>query len=127
MAMNDILIHRPPRSGPIRPTPSPVRLADPPASSGGGPSTPWTYALFPVLGSAGMLGFALVNRNPILFRAGGVFVVGALGMGVLMFIQTRGRSKEQGTDTRLRYLAHLAEVRTALRAAANDQRRVSEE
>ncbi|MCD2192257.1 type VII secretion protein EccCa [Actinomycetospora endophytica] len=125
--MNDILIHRPPRSGPIRPTPSPVRLADPPASRGGGPPTPWTYALFPLLGSAGMLGFALVNRNPVYFLAGGVFVLGALGMGVMMILATRGRSKEQGTDARLRYLAHLAEVRTALRAAADDQRRMAEE
>jgi S-DNA-T family DNA segregation ATPase FtsK/SpoIIIE len=74
-----------------------------------------------------MLGFALVNRNPVYFLAGGVFVLGALGMGVMMFVQTRGRSKEQGTDTRLRYLAHLAEVRTALRAAADDQRGTAEE
>ncbi|MCD2188883.1 type VII secretion protein EccCb [Actinomycetospora soli] len=127
MAMNDILVHRPPRSGPVRPTPAPVRLVDPPASSGGGPPTPWTSALFPLLGSGGILVVAIVNRNPIYFLAGGIFVLGALGMGVLMFLQTRGRSREQGTDARLRYVAHLAAVRGELRAAADDQRRVAEE
>lgn len=125
--MNDILVHRPPRGGPVRPTPEPVRLVAPPASSGGGPPTPWTYALFPLLGSGGILVFAIVNRNPVYFLAGGIFVLGALGMGVMMFLQTRGRAREQGTDARLRYTAHLAEVRAALRAAADDQRRVAEE
>ncbi|GLZ50454.1 type VII secretion protein EccCb [Actinomycetospora sp. NBRC 106378] len=127
MAMNDILVHRPPRGGPVRPTPEPVRLVPPPASGGGGAPTPWTYALFPLLGSGGILVFAIVNRNPIYFLAGGIFVIGALGMGVMMLLQTRGRSREQGTDTRLRYVAHLAAVRAELRAAADDQRRVAEE
>ncbi|MFC5064201.1 type VII secretion protein EccCb [Actinomycetospora atypica] len=127
MAMNDILVHRPPRGGPVRPTPRPVRLADPPASGGGGPTAPWTYALVPLLGSGGILVFAIVNRNPVYFLAGGIFVLGALGMGLMMILQTRGRSAEQGTDTRLRYGAHLAEVRAALRSAGEDQRRVAEE
>ncbi|MEJ2869026.1 type VII secretion protein EccCa [Actinomycetospora sp. OC33-EN08] len=127
MAMNDILVHRPPRGGPVRPTPEPVRLVEPPASTGGGPPTPWTYALFPLLGSGGILVFAIVNRNPIYFLAGGIFVIGALGMGVMMYLQTRGRTTEQGTDARLRYVAHLADVRGRLRAAADDQRRVAEE
>ncbi|WP_433800089.1 type VII secretion protein EccCb [Actinomycetospora sp. CA-084318] len=104
-----------------------MRLVDPPASSGGAPPTPWTYALFPLLGSGGILVFAIVNRNPIYFLAGGIFVIGALGMGVMMFLTTRRRSREQGTDARLRYVAHLADVRARLRAAADDQRRVAEE
>ena len=82
----------------------------------------WTYALFPLLGSAGILVFALVNGNPLYLVAGGVFVLGAIGMGAAMFVQMRGRSREQRLDTRLRYFSHLADARARLREATEIQR-----
>ncbi len=100
-----------------------MTIAPPPAiADGAGGPTAWTYALFPVLGSVGMLVFALVRANPLFLIAGAVFVLGSLGMGLVMFITTRGRSAAQRFESRDRYLAHLADAREQLSAAADRQR-----
>ncbi|MGI4894509.1 MAG: type VII secretion protein EccCa [Janthinobacterium lividum] len=82
----------------------------------------WTFVLFPVLGSVGMLVIALLNRNPLYLIAGGVFVLGSIGMGIAMFLQMRTRSSEQRGAGRDRYFRHLADVRRRSWAAADTQR-----
>ena len=119
--MTDILVHRPARTPPIAADPTPVALAPPPASGDGG-RTSWTYALFPVLGSAGILVFALVNGNPIYLIAGAVFVLGSIGMGAAMLTQMRGRAREQKSAGRDAYFTHLADVRGRLGDGAGEQR-----
>ncbi len=84
--------------------------------------SPWTYALFLVLGSVGMLVVALVNGNPLLLIAGGVFVLGSLGMGLAMFVTMRNRTQGQRFDSRSRWFDHLADARTRLAEAATTQR-----
>jgi len=120
--MADILVHRPARSPAEHQIPGPVPVSPPPALDDAARISNWTYALFPLLGSAGILVFALVNGNPLYLVAGGVFVLGAIGMGAAMFIQMRGRSREQRSETRLRYFSHLADARVRLRAATEIQR-----
>lgn len=123
--MNSVLVHRRPRrrADEVALHVDRVRLAPPPAvpDAAGGP-TAWTYALFPVLGSVGMLVIALVNRNPLFLIAGAVFVLGSLGMGLVMFTTMRGRTAAQRFESRDRYFAHLAAARGELAGAARRQR-----
>ena len=123
--MNTVLVHRRPRrpADEVALHVDRVRLSPPPAvpDAAGGP-TAWTYALFPVLGSVGMLVIALVNRNPLFLIAGAVFVLGSLGMGLVMFTTMRGRTATQRFESRDRYFAHLATARGELARAAQHQR-----
>ena len=123
--MNSVLVHRRPRrpADEVALHVDRVRLSPPPAvpDAAGGP-TAWTYALFPVLGSVGMLVIALVNRNPLFLIAGAVFVLGSLGMGLVMFTTMRGRTAAQRFESRERYFAHLAAARGELASAAHRQR-----
>lgn len=119
--MSDVLVHRPART-PAPPSPAPLTISQPPGTADPASGSSWTYALFPLLGAGGILVFALVSKNPIYLLAGGVFVLGALGMGAAMYFQTRGRGKEQSTDSRLRYFTHLDELRSKLRDSARTQR-----
>lgn len=123
--MTDILVHRPARAAAVLDDPTPVPLAAPPAVEQGQRSASWTYALFPLLGSAGILVFALVNGNPVYLIAGGVFVLGSVGMGAAMLLTMRGRSAEQKLGSRERYLEHLADARTRLQEAAHAQQELA--
>ena len=120
--MADVLVRRPARTTAPAAVPEPLPLSAPPGSADAARTSNWTYALFPLMGSAGILVFALVNGNPVYLLAGGVFVLGAVGMGAAIFVQTRGRSKEQSVDARRRYLEHLAAVRADLRERSAAQR-----
>ena len=123
--MSGIVVHRPARTRPADVDATPVALSSPPAPGDGGRSASWTYALFPVLGSVGILVFALVNGNPVYLIAGGVFVLGSLAMGATMLTSMRGRAREQTSTTRELYFAHLADVRTRLADAAAAQQRAA--
>ncbi|MBC3762298.1 type VII secretion protein EccCa [Quadrisphaera oryzae] len=87
-----------------------------------GSTVGWTYALFPVLGSGGLLVMALVGGNPAMLVAGGAFVLGSIGMGLLMWTQMRRRTRGQGGVSRVRYFTRLADVRDVLDRAATQQR-----
>ncbi len=121
-AVSTALVHRRPRRPVADPGPDAVQLAPPPPLADAAGVSGWTYALFPVLGSAGLLVIALVNRNPLYLIAGGVFVLGSIGMGVAMWTQVRGRTQGQRFDARARYFGHLGQVRDRLREAARAQR-----
>ena len=123
--MSGIVVHRPARTRPADDHTTPVALSGPPASGDGGRSASWTYALLPVLGSVGILVFALVNGNPVYLIAGAVFVLGSLAMGAAMLTSLRGRAREQKAGSRELYFAHLADVRTRLADAAGAQHRAA--
>lgn len=120
--MADILVHRPARTPPDRTPPAGPALSPPPTADDAAQTSNWTYALFPLLGSAGILVFALVNGNPIYLVAGAVFVLGAGGMGVAMFLQMRRRNRVRRSDQRHRYFEHLAETRDRLDGTARLER-----
>lgn len=121
LGLSDTVV-RPPGRRPL-PTAQVARvpLAPPPLRREGAGRSAWTYALFPVLGSAGVLVLAVTN-GPVYLLAGGVFVLGSVAMGVALALQTSGRTRAQQLDDRTGYLAHVRDVRHELLVAAREQR-----
>nr|WP_245886988.1 type VII secretion protein EccCa [Kineococcus xinjiangensis] len=117
-----MLVHRGPRRPASALIGAPVRLSPPPPLADPTATSNWTYALFPVLGSAGMLVVALMRGNPLFLIAGAVFVLGSIAMGLAMFLQMRSRTRGQTFDGRVRYLRHLMDVRALIEANAAAQR-----
>ncbi|NAZ74690.1 type VII secretion protein EccCa [Kineococcus sp. T13] len=101
---------------------APVRLSPPPPLADPAAGTSWTYALFPLLGSGGMMVVALMRGNPLFVLTAAVFMLGSLAMGLAMWLQARSRAGSQSFDARIRYLQHLDEARTQLQSNADAQR-----
>jgi S-DNA-T family DNA segregation ATPase FtsK/SpoIIIE len=77
------------------------------------------------MGSGGALLFALLNPKPLFVISSGLFALGAVGMGVGMYVQQRSGRRGKTADDRRRYLAYLARVRARLRETARAQRLAS--
>jgi DNA segregation ATPase FtsK/SpoIIIE, S-DNA-T family len=121
--MSYLVIHRPARMAPPPVPQGAVELAPPPTPAAPPPgAASWLQYAFPVMGCGGALLFALTNPKPLLVLSSGLFAVGAVGMGVGMYVQQRSGRRNRTADDRRRYLAYLARVRDRLRATAQAQR-----
>ncbi len=113
--------HRPPRSFPPPVPKDPVRLAAPPVEP---PSSQHSLiqTLFPVVGSVGLLGFALLYHNRTFLYIALAMVFLMLVFSVAMrFSQRRGVRKKAAADAR-RYAKYLREQDRAIGDAGERQR-----
>lgn len=113
--------HRPPRSFPPPVPKEPVRLAAPPVEP---PSAQHSLiqTLFPVVGSVGLLGFALIYHNRTFLYIAVAMVLLMLVFSVaLRWSQKRGVRKKAAADAR-RYGKYLREQERALGVAGERQR-----
>src|SRR5205085_10082541 len=117
--------HRPARSYPPTPPTDDIVVASPPSVAADATGS-WLYALAPVLGSGGLVAFAVVYHNRTFLIIAGVLAGISLTLAIAMrFAQSR-TARRQRRATRRRYLEHLAaverdavDVTTAQRAAAS--------
>ncbi len=80
--------------------------------------------VIPMMGSMGIMVFmAISNGNPASLMMGGGMVVAMLAMVGFNVYRQVGGHRAKVRDTRREYLAHLAETRETVRAAARQQRR----
>ena len=116
-----VLFHRPARAFPEPVAGEPVVVAAPPTLEPP-PARAYLQVLLPLAGSLGMVGFALVYRNPLFLAiAGGIVVLSVVLAVAVQVGQRRGARRKRRRDTE-RYLAHLDERRSRLAATATAQR-----
>lgn len=113
--------HRPARAFPEPVAGEPVVVAAPPTVE---PPSGHAFmqVLFPLVGSLGMAGFALVYRNPLFLAvAGGIVVLSVVITVAVQVGQRRGARRKRRRDAE-RYHAHLDEQRARLAAVTVAQR-----
>lgn len=116
-------IHRPARVQPAPVEPGVVAIAAPPALPDPVGNVVW-QVIAPVLGSVGMLGFAVVLREPRYLIMAGVLAGVMLLSGIISrVIQTRGDRKRRAV-TATRYREHLTKSQALLETAADGQRSI---
>ena len=116
----DAIFHRPPREWPEPPPSEPMRIHAPPTKPEP-PSGGLMYALFPAMGSFGLLGFALVYRNPLfMYLALGMVCLSVLMAFGLRWSQTRSVKKRRQRD-REKYRMYLTRVERDLGQDADAQ------
>ena len=117
--------HRPARSHPEPVPREPIEVAGPP-SVPTGTQWSWLQLLLPVVGSLGMLGFALVYRNAVFLMVAG----GIAGLTVVIWVGIRVQQVREARRNRrkaaARYRAYLTEQDERLAGIASLQRRALE-
>ncbi len=79
--------------------------------------------LMPIMGGAGALTLALTNQDrPLLAVAGLLFLVGAVSVGLLLFISQRSGPRRKLREGRERYLDYIEQLRHSLRSSIALQR-----
>jgi S-DNA-T family DNA segregation ATPase FtsK/SpoIIIE len=78
--------------------------------------------IMPVLAGGGGLLMAITNANPLAAAAGGLFLVAAVAVGVVMLVGQRTGPRRQLREARERYLDYLEELRRRLRRTVAAQR-----
>ena len=115
------LAHRPARVWPVMPPEKAQNLAAPPENLNADPPSPWT-TLVPMLGTLGIVGFAVVSRSVAFLVVAGVLVVlmltGSIGARMA---QTR-RDRRRRERVRQSYFDAAAKARGAAWSAAVRQR-----
>jgi S-DNA-T family DNA segregation ATPase FtsK/SpoIIIE len=117
--------HRPPRTFPPAIPNEPVVVACPPARTRRGPGG-LIQVLLPVLGSLGIVAFAVVTPNKLFLIVACVFVAIALLSALTSAWIQRRTGKLSARNQRRLYRAHLAEREERLRALAARQRETDE-
>ena len=111
------LAHRPARVWPVMPAEKAQNLAAPPENLNSDPPSPWT-TLVPMLGTLGIVGFAVVSRSVAFLVVAGVLVVlmltGSIGARMA---QTR-RERRRRERVRRNYISAVAKARSAAWSAA---------
>jgi len=120
-----VAFHRPARSYPEPVPTEPLELAGPPTVPQG-TQWSWLQILLPVVGSMGMLGFALIYRNALFLAVAG----GIAGLTVVIWIGIRVQQVREARRNRrkaaVRYRSYLAEQRERIGGVASRQRRALE-
>lgn len=115
-------LHRPARLYPEPvPTEAAVVAAPPPVPTqdrGG-----WVQILFPLVGSLGMVAFALAYRNILFLAVAGSIAILTTSVWIAMRVQQRRSAKRQRRDNAARYREYLKENRERLQEIAARQRR----
>ena len=119
-ADREAIFHRPPREWPERPPSEPMRIHAPPTKPEP-PSGGLMYALFPAMGSFGLLAFALVYRNPLfMYIALGLVCLSVLMAFGLRWSQVRSVKKRRQRN-REKYRMYLTRVERDLGHDADAQ------
>ncbi len=119
------VFHRPPRDYPplLGPRELPVPLPPP---SDDAIRISWMQGLLPLIGSLGMVGFALIYPNRLFLYVSIGMVAASVFASVGVIASQKRQSKRQARRQRERYAAFLDRTERTLRDAAEEQRRVSE-
>jgi len=116
-----VVFHRPARSFPEPPPSERIEVAGPPSVPSG---TQWSFLqlMLPVVGSLGMLGFALVYRNALFLMVAG----GIAALTVVIWIGIRVQQVREARRNRrkaaARYRTYLAEQQERIAGVASLQR-----
>ncbi|MDQ3628069.1 MAG: type VII secretion protein EccCa [Actinomycetota bacterium] len=79
--------------------------------------------LMPIMGGAGALTLALTNQDrPLLAVCGLLFLVGAVSVGLLLFVSQRSGPRRKLREGRERYLDYIEQLRHLLRSSIAAQR-----
>jgi S-DNA-T family DNA segregation ATPase FtsK/SpoIIIE len=117
-----VSFHRPARVHPEPVPAEPIVLAAPPSVPPAMHGT-WLQILLPVVGSLGIVGFALVYRNTLFLAiAGGIALLTVTLWIAIRVQQSRGARRRRREDI-ARYRAYLVDQRTRIEAVAAAQRR----
>jgi DNA segregation ATPase FtsK/SpoIIIE, S-DNA-T family len=120
-AQDALTFHRPPREYPSAVPSEKLRIAPPPTQPAPA-HTSIIQLLFPVVGGLGMVGYALVYRNPtFLYVAGGMLLLLMLFSIGMRWSQKRGVRKRAAQEAR-RYAKYLREREAELAEAGELQR-----
>jgi ESX secretion system protein EccC len=120
-AQDALTFHRPPREYPSAVPSEKLRIAPPPTQPAPA-HTSIIQLLFPVVGGLGMVGYALVYRNPtFLYVAGGMLLLLMLFSIGMRWSQKRGVRKRAAQEAR-RYAKYLREREAELATAGELQR-----
>jgi S-DNA-T family DNA segregation ATPase FtsK/SpoIIIE len=112
--------HRPPREWPTPPPSDDLRIHAPPTKPEP-PTGGLTYALFPAIGSFGLLAFALVYRNPLfMYVALGLVCLSILFAFAMRWSQVRSVKKRRASNRR-KYRLYLTRVERDLGRDAEAQ------
>jgi S-DNA-T family DNA segregation ATPase FtsK/SpoIIIE len=104
---SDTAFHRTPRDYPP-PVPDEQLVVQAPPQTSSTPGSSLLFALFPILGGLGMVGFAFVYKNKLfLIIAGGMVLVTVL-FGLLMWWSQRRQGRLSARRQRRRYRDYLA-------------------
>ena len=77
--------------------------------------------IMPVMAGSGGLLMAITNSNPLMAATGGLFLIAAVSVGVVMLIGQRSGPRRQLRESRERYLDYLEELRRRLRRTVASQ------
>lgn len=114
--MSTVLVKRPARIAPPAVDSGDITIADPPKPQQTPPAAmSASMIIMPIMAGSGGLLVALTNRNPLMAAAGGLFLVAAVSVGVVMLIGQRTGPRRQLREARERYLDYLEELRRRLR------------
>ncbi|HEY2771973.1 MAG TPA: type VII secretion protein EccCb [Solirubrobacteraceae bacterium] len=117
--------HRPPRSFPPALPKDKIVVARPPTLNRRGVGT-FVQMILPVLGSLGIVAFAIIMPNKLFLIVAGVFVAIAVFSVVASHFAQRRSGKQSARSERRLYRAHLEERRRQLELVTERQRQVDE-
>lgn len=115
-------LHRPARLYPESVPTEPVVIAAPPpipAKDGGG----WVQIFFPLVGSLGMVAFALAYKNLVFLMVAGSIAILTTSVWIALRVSQRRTAKRQRRNNAARYRQYLAEVRERLQVITAKQLR----
>ena len=122
--MTTTLVRRPARIRPPVVPEADLSLAEPPGQTQTPPAAMGAgMILMPVMAGAGSLTVALSNPgNKLVVFTSGLFVVGAVAVGLIMIISQRTGPKRQMREARERYLDYVEQMRRTVRELISSQR-----
>ncbi len=122
--MTTTLVRRPARIAPPEVPEADLTLAEPPGTSQSPPAAMGAgMILMPVMAGAGSLTVALSNPdNKLVVFTSGLFVVGAVAVGLIMIISQRTGPRRQMRESRERYLDYVEQMRRTVRDLIARQR-----
>ncbi|QSB15719.1 type VII secretion protein EccCa [Natronosporangium hydrolyticum] len=125
--MSTVLVKRPARINPPAVDSGDITIADPPKPQQSPPAAmSASMIIMPVMAGGGGLMMALNSQNPLMAAAGGLFLVAAVSVGIIMLIAQRSGPRRQLREARERYLDYLEELRRTLRKTVSAQQASSD-
>ena len=120
--MSTRLVKRPARIAPPEVDSGEITIADPPKPQQTPPAAmSASMIIMPVMAGSGGLLMAITNSNPLMAATGGLFLIAAVSVGVVMLIGQRSGPRRQLRESRERYLDYLEELRRRLRRTVASQ------
>jgi S-DNA-T family DNA segregation ATPase FtsK/SpoIIIE len=117
-----LVFHRPARVHPEPVRAEPMVLSPPPTVPQPMHGT-WLQLLLPVVGSLGIIGFALVYRNAVFLAVAAGIAVLTITLWIAIRVQQSRGAKKGRRQSATRYRTYLSEQRTKIGQVASAQRR----